>query len=70
MTDNNEKPNQNISSPDDEPKYLKALNSKPSNRKVGQVFIRTVNMQQHNETTPEEKISPLQEKTIWDIMKE
>jgi hypothetical protein len=71
MNDDTEHPNQDTSNPKREPAYLKLLNAKPSNRKVGQVFITTTKMQPpKSENLSEQKLSPLKEKTLLDIMKE
>ena len=71
MQPNNEQPKQDESTPKRERAYLKALNSKQSNEKVGQVFITTTKMQPPAAAAPaEEKLSPLKEKTIVDIMRE
>ena len=71
MQPNIEQLNEDTSNQDTEPEYLKLLNSKKSNRKVGQVFITTTKMQPPAAAVPaEEKLSPLKEKTIVDIMRE
>lgn len=71
MNDGTEHPNQDTSNPKRERAYLKALNAKPSNEKVGQVFITTTKMQPPKaENLSEQKLSPLKEKTLLDIMKE
>ena len=70
MQPNNEQLNEARSNQDTEPEYLKLLNSKKSNRKVGQVFITTTKMQPPAAAPAEDKLSPLKEKTILDIMRE
>jgi hypothetical protein len=61
--------NQDTSTPYEEPEYLKALNSKPSKDKVGQVFVTTTKMPPPKEES-EERSNPLKEKILQDIMKE
>ena len=70
MQPNNEQPKQDESTPKRERAYLKALNAKQSNEKVGQVFITTTKMQPPAAAPAEDKLSPLKEKTILDIMRE
>ena len=71
MNDDTEHSNQDTSNHETEPEYLKLLNAKASNRKVGQVFITTTKMQPPKaENLSEEKLSTLKAKTLLDIMKE